>query len=172
MQILTLQQPIDMMCMTGMNKSLLISFWLHSGASPDQNSSVNLFVFVLLGVSPRFEVFPFCPSTVQKAGLPGFESQEVETWQIGRVGNEACIDRSAHWLWRDRRKSGGRWEIFTHLHCSLCILVSNLEIGGQIIHQSIRLDERNVLIFMSKFYVQRFGRKFKKWVFPEMSAST
>ncbi len=88
-----------------------------------------------------------------------------ETWHSCRVdtriGNEACGDRTDHWLMRGGPKSGDGSKIFTHLHSSLCILVSNLEIGGQIIHRSIHLDELNLLQLTAKLYVQRFGGKFK-----------
>ncbi len=94
-----------------------------------------------------------------------------ETWHSGRVdtriGNEACGDRSVTWLMRGGPKSEGRSKIFTHLHSSLCILVSNLEIDGQIIHQSICLDELNSLQLTAKLCVQRFGGKFKKCVSEE-----
>ncbi len=62
--------------------------------------------------------------------------------------------------------------MFTHLRCRLCILVvSDLELGRQIIHQPIRLDALNLLQFTIKLCVQRFGGKFKKCVCPERSAS-
>ncbi len=63
----------------------------------------------------------------------------------------------------DRAKSGGRWKIFTDFHsCFICIIVSDLALGGQIIHQSIRLHELNLLQFTAKLCMQRFGGKFKK----------
>ncbi len=50
--------------------------------------------------------------------------------------------------------------------------MSKLELGGLVIYQPIRLDELNLLQFAAKLYTQRFGGKFKKYVFLESSAST
>ncbi len=78
-----------------------------------------------------------------------------------RIGNEAWLARSVHWLMGGRPKSGGWSKIFTDLHSSFCIFVSHLEIGRQIIHQSIRLAELNLLQCTAKLFLQRFGGKFK-----------
>ncbi len=52
-----------------------------------------------------------------------------------------------------RPKSGGWSKIFSDLDSSFCILVSDLVVGGQIIHQPIRLDELNLLQLTAKLHV-------------------
>ncbi len=48
--------------------------------------------------------------------------------------------------WEQPKKVEGS-QIVTNLHDDLCKLVSHLEQGGQIIHQSICLDELNLLFY-------------------------